>query len=77
MIKPSGGKEEVALIEGNLLLMRTPKEKPVLYRYSHGFPPGSERVDDPQKLKEMDHRLKAYVETGLLNLRERHIGLPK
>jgi phosphoglycerol transferase MdoB-like AlkP superfamily enzyme len=77
VIKPSGGKEEVALIEGNLLLMRTPKEKPVLYRYSLGFPPGSERVDDPQKIKEMDHRLKAYVETGLLNLRERHIGIPK
>ena len=77
VVKPSGGKEEVALIEGNLLLMRTPKEKPVLYRYSLGFPPISERVDDPQKIKEMDHRLKAYVETGLLNLRERRIGIPK
>ena len=77
VVKPSGGKEEVALIEGNLLLMRTPKEKPVLYRYSLGFPPTSERVDDSQKIKEMDHRLKAYVETGLLNLRARRIGIPK
>lgn len=76
VVKPSGGKEEVALIEGDLLLMRSPKEKPVLYRYSLDFPPVSERIDDPARAKEMEHRLKAYVETGLLNLRERHVGLP-
>ena len=76
MIKPSGGKEEVALVEGDLLMMRTPKEKPVLYRYSLGFPPVSERIEEPQTVKAMEHRLKAYVQTGLLTLRERHIGLP-
>ncbi len=76
MIKPSGGKEEVALIEGDLLLMRAPKGKAVLYKYSLDFPPVSERIEDPQKVKEMDHRLKAYVETGLLNLKERRVGLP-
>lgn len=77
VIKPSGGKEEVALIEGDFLLMRSPKEKPVLYQYSLDFPPTSERIDDPQKAREMEHRLKAYVETGLINLRERRVGIPR
>lgn len=76
VIKPSGGKEEVALVEGSQLLMVSPKGKPVLYHYSLGFPPVSERIEDPQQVKEMTHRLKAYVETGLINLRERKIGLP-
>jgi len=77
VVKPSGGKEEVALVEGDFLLMRSPKEKPVLYRYSLDFPPNGERIDDPQMVKEMEHRLKAYVETGLLNLKERRIGIPQ
>ncbi len=77
VVKPSGGKEEVALIEGNYLLMRTPKESPRLYRYTLDFPPHSEQIDDPQRSREMDHRLKAYVETGLLNLRGRQVGLPR
>lgn len=76
VVKPSGGNEEVALIEGDLLLMRSPKEKPVLYRYSLDFPPVSARIDDPAKTRAMEHRLKAYVETGLLTLRERHVGTP-
>lgn len=76
VIKPSGGKEEVALLEGDLMLMRTPKEKARLYRYSLNFPPQSEPLDDAERSKEMDQRLKAYVATGLLNLRDRRIGLP-
>jgi len=77
VVKPSGGKEEVALIEGDYLLMRTPKEKPRLYRYSLDFPPHSEQLDDPLRLMAMDRRLKAYVATGLFNLRDRHVGLPE
>jgi phosphoglycerol transferase MdoB-like AlkP superfamily enzyme len=77
VVKPSGGKEEVALIEGNYLLMRTPKEKPRLYRYDLNFPPFSEQIEDPRRIAAMDHRLKAYVQTGLLNLRGRQVGLPR
>jgi phosphoglycerol transferase MdoB-like AlkP superfamily enzyme len=76
VLKPSGGKEEVALIEGDYLLMRTPKESPRLYRYNLGFPPTTEQIDDPLRIKAMDHRLKAYVATGLLTLRGRQVGLP-
>jgi hypothetical protein len=57
--------------------MRTPKEKPRLYRYSLAFPPLSEQFEDPRRTAAMDHRLKAYVQTGLLNLRGRQVGLPR
>jgi len=76
VVKPSGGHEEVALIEGDYLLMRTAKEKPRLYRFGLGFPPASEEVDDTVRLQGMNERLQAYVETGLLALRERKLGLP-
>lgn len=76
VIKPSGGKEEVALLEGGIMLMRTPKEKPRLYRYALTFPPQAEEIEAPRRSTEMERRLKAYVATGLLNLRDRKIGLP-
>lgn len=77
VVKPSGGKEEVAIIEGDYLLMRSPKESPKLYRYSLGFPPQSELIENSLKSKEMEHRLKAYVQTGLINLRGRQVGIPR
>jgi arylsulfatase A-like enzyme len=77
VVKPSGGREEVALIEDDYLLMRTPKDNPRLYRYTLGHPPLSEQIDDPRRVREMEHRLKAYVETGLINLRARKVGLPQ
>lgn len=59
------------------LLMRSPKESPKLYRYSLGFPPQSELIENPQISKAMEHRLKAYVQTGLTALRGRQVGLPR
>ncbi|MDY0267510.1 LTA synthase family protein [Trichloromonas sp.] len=79
VIKPSGGEELVALIEGDRLLLVAPKEKPEIYRYDLGFPPvGSEdRYRDEKDLaKEMEKRLLAYVQTGILSLRARNLGLP-
>jgi phosphoglycerol transferase MdoB-like AlkP superfamily enzyme len=79
VIKPSGGEELVALIEGDRLLLVAPKEKPELYRYDLGFPPaGSEdRYREEKALaKEMEKRLLAYVQTGILSLRARSLGLP-
>lgn len=79
VIKPSGGEELVALIEGDRLLLVAPKEKPELYRYDLGFPPsGSEdRYREEKSLaKEMEKRLLAYVQTGILSLRARSLGLP-
>jgi len=79
VIKPSGSEEVVALIEGDRLLMRDPKTPPKLYRYSLDNPTAGEldeTASDPQRAKQMEKRLLAYVQTGILSLRERHLGLP-
>ncbi len=79
VIKPSGGEELVALIEGDRLLLVAPKETPELYRYDLGFPPvGSQDLyrDEKESAKAMEKRLLAYVQTGILSLRARSLGLP-
>lgn len=76
VIKPSGGEEQVALIEGDYILVRAPKEKPHLYRYSIAFPPAAEPLAEAERLAAMEKKLQAYVQTGLLSLRERRLGLP-
>jgi phosphoglycerol transferase MdoB-like AlkP superfamily enzyme len=80
VIKPSGGEELVALIEGDRLLIVAPKEKPQLYRYDLGFPPAcSDNLarEEKERAAQMESRLLAYVETGILALRNRRLGLPE
>jgi phosphoglycerol transferase MdoB-like AlkP superfamily enzyme len=76
VVKPSGGEEKVALIEGDRILIAEPKEKPRLYRYDLAFPPLAEPLDEPQRLAAMKQKLQAYVETGILALRGRRLGVP-
>jgi phosphoglycerol transferase MdoB-like AlkP superfamily enzyme len=79
VIKPSGSEEVVALIEGDRLLMRGPKSRPRLFHYSLTTPPGEpadEAARDPERVAQMEKRLLAYVQTGILTLRSRHLGLP-
>ncbi len=80
VIKPSGGENEVALIEGNFVLMQRPREKPALYEYDLGFPPkftGNLYAKKKERAKEMQKRLLSYVETGILSLRQRRLGVPE
>jgi phosphoglycerol transferase MdoB-like AlkP superfamily enzyme len=80
VVKPSGGDDLVALIEGEYVLIREPRGNPLLYRCDFGFPP---RVDllpkgeEAERRSAMLKRMQAYVETGLLALRGRHLGLPE
>lgn len=79
VIKPSGSEEVVALIEGDRILIRDPKNPPQLYRYSLTTPvvdAADEAPGDAEHAKQMEKRLLAYVQTGLLTLRNRHLGLP-
>nr|WP_320049285.1 LTA synthase family protein [uncultured Desulfuromonas sp.] len=79
VIKPSGGEERVALIEDDYLLQIAPKEKPRLYRYELGSTPSSTidiAHDQEPRVKEMRHQLQAYVETAILSLRKRVVGVP-
>jgi hypothetical protein len=79
VIKPSGSDEVVALIEGDRLLMRDPKNPSQLFRYAlSGAPDGTVEVtaSEPERVKAMEKRLLAYVQSGILTLRNRHLGLP-
>jgi hypothetical protein len=67
----------VALIEGDHLLLKEPKVGAQLYRYSLAFPPAVQPLDDAERKKAMTHRLDAYIETGLLALRNRKLGVPR
>jgi len=79
VIKPSGSEEVVALIEGDRILIRDPENPPQLYRYSLDAPSvdaADETASDSERAKQMEKRLLAYVQTGILTLRNRHLGLP-
>lgn len=80
VVKPSGGEDRVALIEGDRALIVAPKGKPSLYRYDLGHPPVTSEnlyVSRKELAEKMEKRLRAYVETGILSLQARHLGLPK
>lgn len=80
VVKPSGGGDQVALIEGDRALVVAPKGKSSLYRYDLGHPPAASEdlyATHKELAKKMEKRLRAYVETGILNLRARHLGLPE
>jgi len=69
----------VALIEGEYVLVREPKGNPLLYRCDFGFPPQVEllgRGAEAERRAAMLKRMQAYVETGLLALRGRRLGVP-
>lgn len=79
VIKPSGSEEVVALIEGDHALLLDPKSPPKLYRYSQtagAIYSTDETTSDPEHVKQMEKRLLAYVQTGILTLRSQHLGLP-
>ena len=80
VIKPSGSDEMVALIEGDRLLLRDPKKPPQLFRYALSGAPADnfdETANAPERVAQMDKRLLAYVQSGILTLRARHLGLPR
>ncbi len=80
VIKPSGSEDMVALIEGDRLLMRDPQGRPQLFRYALDGPSADttdETANAPQVVKQMEQRLLAYVQTGILNLRSRHLAPAK
>jgi hypothetical protein len=68
----------VALPEGDRVLIKAPKGKSSLHRFTlDHFPAISENLYSEQKefAQVMGKRLQAYVETGILTLRVRRLGL--
>jgi phosphoglycerol transferase MdoB-like AlkP superfamily enzyme len=78
VLKPSGSEEVVALIEGDRILLRDPKNRAELYRYALSPPSASADLAavEAERAREMEKRLLAYVQTGILALRNRQLGLP-
>jgi len=80
VVKPSGGEDMVALIEGDYVLVREPKGNTLLYRCDFGFPPRVDlmgKKEESGRRDEMLRRMQAYVETGLVSLRGRKLGVPE
>jgi phosphoglycerol transferase MdoB-like AlkP superfamily enzyme len=80
VVKPSGGEDMVALIEGDFVLIREPKGNTLLYRCDFGFPPRVELLpkgEAAERRAAMLKQMQAYVETGLLSLRGRKLGVPE
>lgn len=80
VVKPSGGEELVALIEGDYVLIRESKGSTLLYRCDFGFPPQVELLpkgEEVERRATMLKQMQAYVETGLLSLRDRKLGVPE
>lgn len=78
IIKPSGGEERVAMIADDYLLEVAPKEKPRLYRFELGAQPQSTvdlYANNKEHAKAMKLKLQGYVETAILSLRGRTLGV--
>lgn len=76
IVKPSGGKEDVAIVRGDRALIRPAEGDPAYYRVDFGFPPQTEPLTMDPAAEELQQQLGAYIQTGLLNLRGRKLGTP-
>jgi hypothetical protein len=79
VVKPSGGEDLVALVEGDYVLIRESKGGTLLYRCDFGFPPRAELLPKGKAVERKATMLKemqAYIETGLLSLHGRRLGVP-
>jgi hypothetical protein len=79
VIKPSGGENRVAVVEGDYVLIRDAKGDTLLYRCDFGFPSRVELLpkgEAAERRATMLRKMQAYVETGLISLRDRKLGVP-
>jgi phosphoglycerol transferase MdoB-like AlkP superfamily enzyme len=79
VIKPSGGENRVAVVEGDYVLIRDAKGDTLLYRCDFGFPSRVELLPNGEAAERratMLKKMQAYVETGLISLRDRKLGVP-
>jgi phosphoglycerol transferase MdoB-like AlkP superfamily enzyme len=80
VIKPSGGEDEAAIIEGDHILIKYPDKRSELYRFSLQIPfdvSPDVYLEEPERAADLENRLRAYVQTGILLLRRRSVGTPQ
>jgi phosphoglycerol transferase MdoB-like AlkP superfamily enzyme len=75
VVKMSTGTSAVAMARGDkVLVLGSATGKPQLSRFSLGFPPALERVDEPELAKSMERDLRGYVQAALSDLANRRAG---
>jgi phosphoglycerol transferase MdoB-like AlkP superfamily enzyme len=76
VIKPSGSDMTVALIRGDQVLIKPPKDKELLGRY--GLYPDEfyRREEDHTRNKELSLELAAFIQSAIQSLRENRTGVP-
>jgi len=75
----ASGSPTVGWIEGNEIVIAVPGKAPMLQTYDLGFPPSASADlshERPQRLREMDRRMRGFVVAGLAALQE-HRCAPK
>ena len=65
VIKPSGSDQTTAIIDSDLILVKQPHLDEKLYRYQLGKDIKASLISDESKLKEMKHKLEAYIQTAM------------
>lgn len=74
IIKPSGGNQTVALLEGSHILVKPKDMDARLYTYTLGPKPASTRMHDPDTERTLQTRLEAFIQTATHSLQENTAG---
>ena len=75
VIKPSGSDQTVALLKGDLILVKQPNIPTNLGRYQLGENPSYQRINDPELNAMMNRELSGFIETALYALYDNQTGL--
>jgi len=75
IIKPSGSDQTVAMLSGDMILVKQPDVQARLGRYTLKPEPGYQAIDDVELKEAMTKELLSYIETALYALHENQSGL--
>ncbi len=75
VIKPSGSDQTVALIKGDIILVKQPDVPARLGRYRVGLDSSYQTLDDQELKKQMQKELTSYIETALHALYDQQTGI--
>lgn len=74
VIKPSGGNQTVALLDGQRILVQPRGMEASLYNYHLGPNPTSERLHDPDTQHALQQKLNAFIQTATRSLMDNTAG---
>lgn len=75
VIKPSGGEQVVAIVEGNRILIDPTDMPSKVLNYTLGANPGAELVPDAPDAAELQHKLESFLQTATKSLLDNTAGV--